>query len=398
MTYIPKRIPKPAGTGGMPPKKSGKSLFSKINAWLHLWPSIVSGLVVVFVCLTGTLIVYCDEILEWSAGDARYVEVGTQRSTSDQLIRSIHDFDPDLQLSELVYFNEANQSIRVRAFHKQTNKLTFLYMDPYTAKVLKADTAAHFFYITAHLHSALLAGSVGGWVVLLCTVIFFISCVTGLVLWWPKRWTKKTLEDSFTIKWKARFKRFNYDLHNVYGFYSLLLCFVLSLTGIIIFFHSLGDMITSAFGGVDEHVEEVLGEYQADRPSVDISTLAYQALEDHPGKKNAAIWVYTLDEAGVYVFRLGVAGLKSTESQELVVFDRYTGTTMAIPKPQYVHEKVENVIWQLHMGQWWGQFGKLSTFLAGVVATSLPITGFLIWWGRRKKKSKKKVALKTTLS
>jgi uncharacterized iron-regulated membrane protein len=26
--------------------------------------------------------------------------------------------------------------------------------------------------------------------------------------------------------------------------------------------------------------------------------------------------------------------------------------------------------------------------LAGVIATSLPITGFLIWWGRRKKKKK----------
>ncbi|WP_164112342.1 MULTISPECIES: PepSY-associated TM helix domain-containing protein [Sphingobacterium] len=396
MSYIPKRVPKPAAEE-MPPKKAGKTWFAKVNAWLHLWPSIVSGLVVVFVCLTGTLIVYCDEILEWSAGDARYVEVQNQQSTSDQLIQAIHDFDPELELSELVYFNDPYRSIRVRAFHKQTHKLTFLYVDPYSAKVLKADTLAHFFYITAHLHSALLAGPVGSWIVLIATVIFFISCVTGLVLWWPKRWTKKTVQDSFTIKWKARFKRFNYDLHNVYGFYSLLLCFVLSLTGIIIFFHSLGDLITSAFGGVDEHIEEVLGEYQPDRPSHDINALAYHALADHPKEKNAAIWVYALDEAGVYVFRLGVTGLKSTEGQKLSVYDRYTGLSLAVPAPQRIHEEVENVIWQLHMGQWWGQFGKLSTFLAGIVATSLPITGFLIWWGRRKKKIKKKT-VKTTLS
>ncbi len=73
---------------------------------------------------------------------------------------------------------------------------------------------------------------------------------------------------------------------------------------------------------------------------------------------------------------------------DISIYDRYSGQKIEVNPKIIQHEKTENVVWQLHMGQWWGQIGKLSTFLAGLVATSLPITGFLIWWGRRKKKKK----------
>ena len=49
-------------------KKSKKSIFSRVNAWLHLWLGIFAGILLVFVALTGTLVVYCDEIIDWSAG------------------------------------------------------------------------------------------------------------------------------------------------------------------------------------------------------------------------------------------------------------------------------------------------------------------------------------------
>lgn len=76
------------------------------------------------------------------------------------------------------------------------------------------------------------------------------------------------------------------------------------------------------------------------------------------------------------------------ENADIIVCDMYNGSRIPIEESLLRHEKIEIFVWQLHMGQWWGQIGKLSTFLAGVIATSLPITGFLIWWGRRKKRKK----------
>ena len=52
-------------------KKSRSRLLMK---WLHLWPGIISALILIFVCITGTIFVYSDEIIDHCAGDARYVK------------------------------------------------------------------------------------------------------------------------------------------------------------------------------------------------------------------------------------------------------------------------------------------------------------------------------------
>ncbi|MFZ4261670.1 PepSY-associated TM helix domain-containing protein [Sphingobacterium sp. HJSM2_6] len=390
MTAFALRTKPKKAEASAPAKKKKSNWLLRLNAWLHLWPSIISGIIVIIVCLSGTIIVYCDEIMNFTAGPSKYVSLPPDAKpvTADAILNSIKDRDSAFQVSEMVFFQEEQRSVRVRAFHKGTGKLNLIYVNPYTAEILDVDYTIHFFFVMAHIHSHLLAGKIGGWIVLLSTVIFLVSCITGLVLWWPKRWTKKTRQDSFTVKWKAKFKRLNYDLHNVYGFYALLLCFILSLTGVFIFFHSLSEAISKTFGGSADHLETILPKAIEGAPSLDFAQLAFKALKKHPNQPNASIWVPRENKTGAYVFNLGVAGLKSTENLAVMVFDKYTGQELAVEKPYIIHEQVENSIWQLHMGQWWGQFGKFSTFLAGLIATSLPITGFLIWWGRTRKKKK----------
>ncbi len=387
--YTPKIKPKTVSED-IPFRPKGKHWLTRLNAWLHLWPSIVSGIIVVFVCLTGTIIVYGDEIMEWTAGDGRYVkEIKANRVTSDELMAAVKAFNPNMAVSELVFFKDPKRTVRIRVFNPKERKVGMLYVDPYTAEVVKSDDTIYFFFVTAHLHANLLAGEAGHLIVAISTIIFVVSCITGLVLWWPKRWTKKTFQDSFTVKWKARFKRLNYDLHNVYGFYSLILCFILGMTGLIIFFHPLADFTLKLSGASTEHME--LPPAIEGKKSMDMVPIVYRLFEDNcADKKNIGIWVHGLEKVGAYMFAAGTTGLKSTENLAVAVIDKYTGERIAVQKQDEKHETVENIVWQLHMGQWWGQFGKLSTFLAGIIATSLPITGFLIWWGKRKKKPKRR--------
>lgn len=373
------------------PKKKGKSSFSKIIAWLHLWPSIVSGIILVFVCLTGTIIVYCDEIFELTAGKAKYVEVPQNHkyATYEEIVNGVKMYNPEIKVSEYVFFKNPKRSIRMRAFIPKERKLIMLYMNPYTAEIIKQDNTIHFFFVMAHLHSSLLAGKIGGWIVAISTIVFVISTITGLVLWWPKKWTKTTRKASFTIKWKAKFKRFNYDLHNVYGFYSMLLCLVLSITGLMIFFNPFMNFTIKVAGGDLSHLEKSLPKADSTKVSKDLVPFAYKVLDkEFPDKKMVRIWESPKRKTGAYVFSFGKIGLKSIENFDMTIFDRYTGQKINVKPTLLRHEKVENIVWQLHMGQWFGQLGKISTFLAGIVATSLPITGFLIWWGRRKKKPK----------
>ncbi|MEO8961981.1 MAG: PepSY-associated TM helix domain-containing protein [Ginsengibacter sp.] len=48
--------------------------------------------------------------------------------------------------------------------------------------------------------------------------------------------------------------------------------------------------------------------------------------------------------------------------------------------------------YDIHTGQLLGLAGKILAFLASLIAASLPITGFYIWWGRKKKKHKMKLS------
>lgn len=372
------------------PDEENNSLFSRINAWIHLWPSIVSGIVLVLVCLTGTIIVYGDEIMDFSAGSARYVSVPphARRVTHEQLVASIHKANPDMAISEFVFFKDPERSIRIRAFIPKERKLVLVYVNPYNGKVLKVDKSIFFFFVMAHIHSSFLAGKIGGWVVAVSTVVFVISCITGLILWWPRKWTRATRQASFTVKWKERFKRLNYDLHNVFGFYSLVICLILGLTGLMIFFKPMMNAAIKISGGTTEHLDAILPKADSSRISQDAVAIAYVALANHPEKKMVSIWNFEKQKAGALVFTSGKSGLKSIENADINIYNRYTGKEIHVPQEFLRHEKTENIVWQLHMGQWWGQFGKLATFLSGIVATTLPVTGFLIWWGRRKKSKK----------
>lgn len=372
-------------------KKKKKTLFNRTVAWLHLWPSIVSGIILVFVCLTGTIVVYGDEIMDLSGGEARFVKPASEKISYIEIQEILKKKNPNYGISEIVFFKDPTRSLRLRVYNKEDRTLFHLYMNPYTGEIIKEDHTIYFFFICAHLHAQLMAGPIGGWIVALSTIIFFISSITGLILWWPKKWTRATKKASFTVRWKAKFKRLNYDLHNVFGFYSLLLAIVLSATGLLIFFHPLMDSTIQLSGGNKMGLEERLPKVDTTRVPLDMVKFAYQTLnQEFTDKESVNIWTFRDSEYGAYPFTAGKAGLKSIENADIIIFDKYTGKKLNIAPDVIKHNKVENTVWQLHMGQWWGQFGKLSTFLAGLISTSLPITGFLIWWGRRKKKKKKK--------
>ncbi|WP_447642504.1 MULTISPECIES: PepSY-associated TM helix domain-containing protein [Chitinophagaceae] len=218
--------------------KSKKSIFSRVNAWLHLWLGIFTGIILVFVALTGTIVVYSDEIIELSAGKSRYVEsVKEQKIPLETLLLQVKKDIPKANVSEATVYKDPKRTLRLRVFSKG-NGLSFVYVDPYSGKILKNDRTANFFYIMAHLHASFMWHGTGEWIVDIATIIFLIELISGIVLWWPKKWNKHTRDASFKIKWNAKFKRVNYDLHNVLGFYSSLLALILTITGLLIAFQA----------------------------------------------------------------------------------------------------------------------------------------------------------------
>jgi uncharacterized iron-regulated membrane protein len=78
------------------------------------------------------------------------------------------------------------------------------------------------------LHGRLLLGSDGMWYNAIGGFITAVLCITGLVIWWPGRakW-KRALGVQRGVGWK----RFNFDLHSSVGFWTFLILFVWGMTG-----------------------------------------------------------------------------------------------------------------------------------------------------------------------
>src|SRR5690606_33883343 len=96
---------------------------------------------------------------------------------------------------------------------------------------------------------------VGQLIVGCSTLIFLLLCLSGLVLWWPKKWGRKQMKRLFTIKWKASFKRLNYDLHNVWGFYIVIPALVLGTTGLVYSFSWFDQALSYSFSGGQHRTE-----------------------------------------------------------------------------------------------------------------------------------------------
>ncbi|PZP49020.1 MAG: PepSY domain-containing protein [Pseudopedobacter saltans] len=371
--------------------KSKKSLFSRINAWLHLWLGIFAGIILVFVALTGTVVVYGDEIIEWSAGKSRFIqEVKSEKIPLETLIQKVKKEIPKSNISEATVYKNPKRALRLRAFAKGKG-LSFIYVDQYTGQILKNDRTANFFYIMAHLHASFMWHGTGEWIVDIATIIFLIELISGIILWWPRKWTKHTRDASFKIKWKAKFKRVNYDLHNVLGFYASLLALILTVTGLLIAFKPMAEGTAKLFGGdIKTKWQKTMPKADFTKETVPAYTIFEKEFEKFPNQKMAQLWTYNTDSIGFYMVTTATKmGLKSAENAHVSILDKYSGKELDI-KPTYMKgEYIENNVWQLHMGTWMGPIGKLFTFICGLVCTSLPITGFLIWWLKGKKKKRK---------
>jgi uncharacterized iron-regulated membrane protein len=75
-------------------------------------------------------------------------------------------------------------------------------------------------------------------------VLLTVMCLTGLVIWWPglANWSRGLM-----IKGGASWKRFNFDLHSMIGFWTVALLFLWAFTGAYFAFPDTFQMVADYF-------------------------------------------------------------------------------------------------------------------------------------------------------
>ncbi|GAA4787971.1 PepSY-associated TM helix domain-containing protein [Olivibacter ginsenosidimutans] len=385
--------------------RKGKSIGRRVNEWLHLWLGLISGLMVFFVCLSGVLFVFHDEVNNFINRDARFVTVPEHpvRVSPDTILANLRRQYPTVRTNLYTAYADPRKAVKIMCSTPNPNQpmlgLGSAYANPYTGEILKIDNTYGIFRLLAAFHMNLLLGNVGSQLVRIATITFLIELISGFIWWWPTKWNKSTRDKSFKVKWNAKWKRLNIDLHNVLGFYSLPLAMVLTVTALILCYKPVKDFFFWTFGhkGTDKTVFQALPQADSTKNALSLDQLL-QGYQSELG-------IYAQLSIGVPNPRSGAVMLRMEHESSMVTYrgkqlylDIYTGKKLeSLPLEAIREAKMMNTNIALHIGTWYGLPVKIITFVVCLICTSLPITGFLIWYNRKFKKKKGTTRRKPTL-
>ncbi|MBE9584277.1 PepSY domain-containing protein [Mucilaginibacter sp. JRF] len=379
--------------------KKKRSLFYRVSAWLHLWLGLASGIVVVIVSLTGAALVFEQELRVWLQPYQTAESHGKEFIEPSKLKEAVMKRYNLPAISAVVY--QGKDRSAVVPYYGDRSKFQLIYVDPYTAKILHYQLLDKDFYrimLLGH-YNLWLPREIGKPVVAYSTLIFVITLITGLVLWWPKKWTTNTRERAFFVKWSGNFKRVNHDLHNVLGFYSLAIALVLGLTGMVYGMKWFSDAVYwTASGG---QKSERFARQQSDTTLVKVSNIPdedilFKNLKAKGEDLNTQILTigYPFGKAGAWsvslIPELGRRMNERSQSYEQVSLKKLD------KKPDNGGDKMMRLNYDLHVGSVGGIWTKIIALLVCLISGSLPITGFFIWWAKKQPKKQKEAKTKPT--
>lgn len=372
-----------------------KDSFKKTIRKIHLWLGLSSGIIVFIIAITGCLYAFQEEIQNITE-EYRFVEKqNTPFLLPSQLEKIARAEFPD-KLLHAVKYNGSNKSAEAIFFHYEPSYYYIVYLNPYTGEVLEKDNMDEGFFrfiLDGHFY-LWLPHEIGQTVCASATLIFLFLLITGLILWYPKN--KKAAKQRFWFRWKKglKWKRKNYDLHNITGFYVMSIALIFAVTGLVWGFPWFAYSYYTIIGGEKSLVyEDPSSKKEISITAVEkpLDKVWFLMKKEYPNAESIEVHPPETDTASIAAnANLDEGTYWKTDYR---YFDQYTLKEKSVNhiygklKDANTSDKLMRMNYDIHTGAILGLPGKVFAFLISLLIASLPITGFMIWYGRRNKKT-----------
>lgn len=392
-----------------------KKIFRKI----HLWLSVPFGLIITLVCFSGAMLVFENEANEWFRRDLYYVEtVKGSPLPMDKLLEKVATTLPD----SVAVTGVSISSDPGRAYQVSLSKprRASLYVDQYTGEVKGKSERSGFFMFMFRMHRWLLDSMNPGnegifWgkmIVGVSTLLLVFVLISGIVIWWPR--TRKALKNSLKITATKGWRRFWYDLHVAGGMYALIFLLAMALTGLTWSFPWYRTAFYKVFG-VEVQQRAAQGHEQKSDAQKRNTKLAAHREKKREGNEvrkgersrrpeNNHSDMYSVTSPFVYWQEIydklrrqnpeykqisissGTASVSFNCFGNQRASDRYSFNTdngefteTSLYQHQDKSGKIRGWIYSVHVGNWGGMFTRILTFIAALLGSALPLTGYYLW-------------------
>lgn len=400
------------------PKRSAWQKTRKLFNDIHLWLGLSSGLIVIAVCFSGTIYVFNTELTEKAAPHLYKVKPipGKDRMPADSLIEKIKTASGGA-ITTITIPDDLTRTYQFNVKKKAEEGRGVTYMvNPYTGDIVgnskEKNGTKEFMSTMFSLHRWLLLDKVekpiikglpnkelGSMITGWATIIFTLGCITGLIIWFPQK--IRNWKQGLSVKWKAGWKRINHDLHNSLAFYALFFLLLMGLTGPQWSFDWYRTGLQKTLGTYkpkdapkEKTPKSVLPENQAELTTLPIANYINEADKVLTYNGNYTITL-PVDSTATTIISKTKLGFFAPAAGDKLTLDQYSGKIIKteIFKDKPFNERVAGSIKAIHVGNVYGTFTKIIYFIACLIATSLPVTGTMIWLNKLKKKRRRKIVV-----
>ena len=213
----------------------------------HRWLGVVLIIYVVAICVTGSVLVYRNELYRTFSPQPVYVPAGNAILTDEQIGELARRAFPDHAVTVVERTDpRPNRAVEVE-LEKDDNTVTHLF-DPYTGRDL-GDELPFGYHATTfilNLHTVLLFPGEGRMINGVFAGLLLISGVTGLLVWLRRRRTRKRKASD------APANPLDQRLHNILGIWFLVFVLLWAITGLNLSFPEVGPAVVDYLDPLDE--------------------------------------------------------------------------------------------------------------------------------------------------
>lgn len=368
-----------------------KAAFTRTLFRLHSWLGLVTGIFLILLGLSGSVLVFRTELDRYFNQELLHV-LPVTHAANDQVLKRCYEtitsrypkldgiawVNPDAGPADAynfrIYFNDA------RLF---TYDLGLISFDPYTGAILREGPSSEFtpsfIEWLFQFHFSFQLGIPGAALTAVFGITMLLSLITGAVAYRKMLWK--------VICFKIKINRKNWrtissDLHRIVGVWSLLLNALIFFTGFW--------MNLFAFKPKAWETEQV-----AARPNTLMTAspdlMLKEALSVMPDLQPTYVYLPTQPARKFEVRGYAAAQSKIWGSSNSVKIDQQTGELVSISRfsDKPMGERIEATFFPLHVGNFGGIPVKVLYVVIGLTPGLLSVTGFLLWWrGARKPRRK----------
>lgn len=355
---------------------------------LHKWFGLITGIFLLLLGLSGSILVFKEELEEWSYGSLTNVTPQDKPLPLDSLYKIVAQKYPDLD--GMAWINPkapANHSYQFRLYLNDARLISYdlgaLNINQYTGEILRHgrsdDLEVGWIEWIFQFHFSFHLGMPGAALTAIFGLTMLISIITGIVVYRKFIWKVLT----FKVKIKTKnWRTLSSDLHRVVGVWSLLLNVIVFFTGFW--------MNLFAFEA-ETWQKETIPTPKNTLVKASLDKMYAESLQKMPDLVPSYVYFPTQPDK-----KFNVRGnLKDQNPMfaggNVVRFDANTGEFLSTGRFEDLAfwDKVEALFFPLHVGNYGGVIVKILYVILGLTPGLLAITGFMLWWRRKMKVNSK---------